>query len=235
MANVKNKQKAAARQQLILNGLADELDEIREQADVGRKHMWKVFANAYVWHHKSLNVMDLNGNSYLEQVFLSHSPKITAKTGVSEFNRLAKLAFKLNDPRFAPTVSRYSAAFDYIDRVIEAKDKKNADHIVGLIDDAGGIHGCAKFQKHWVDEQNGPQRIIDKQAEQDLLDKRIEKLKKKKTKGTIKATVVEPAHGFVLLLGRPTKQPGEYKVVDVLENVSDSEMEELLMGSDVDG
>lgn len=235
MATMKSKKLAKAKQLLIVDDLANELDEIREQADVGRKHLWKVFADAYVWYHKALTVKDINGDPYLEQTFLSHSPKITSKTGVSEFNRLAKLAFKLNDPRFAATVSRYTAAFDYIHRVTKAKNRKDASHIMVLIDAAGGIHGCAKIQKTWLDVKNEPQRIAEKQVEQDLLDKRIQKLKKKKTKGTIKAADVELAHGFVLLLGRPSKQSGEYEVVDVLENVSDSEMELLLMGSGADG
>ncbi|MHC4426665.1 MAG: hypothetical protein ACYSYV_11290 [Planctomycetota bacterium] len=119
MASTKDKKLAVARQLLALKELNDELDEVRHNAQAGREYLWTVFADAYIWYQKAQGVIDMNGQSYLEQTFLSYTPKITSKAGVSEFNRLAKLAFNMNLNRFAPTVSRYTAAFDYIDRPFE--------------------------------------------------------------------------------------------------------------------
>lgn len=228
MASSKDKKLAVARQLLALKELNDELDEVRHNAQAGREYLWAVFADAYIWFQKAQGIIGMDGQPYLEQTFLSHTPKITSKTGVSEFNRLAKLAFNMNLNRFAPTVSRYTAAFDYIDRVMGTRAKKDPKKIKALIGAAGGIHGCAHEQKKWVDKKNKPKLRAAKRTAQAMLDACVAVFKKKKTIGGVKAREATPSHGFVLLLAKPTNKKGSYNIIDVLEDVSDKEMEALL-------
>ncbi len=228
MASTKDKKLALARQLLALNELNDELDEVRRQAQAGREYLWAVFADAYIWYQNAQGVIGMSGQPYLEQTFLSHTPKITSKTGVSEFNRLAKLAFNMNLNRFAPTVSRYTAAFDYIDRAMKTRAKKDPKKIKEFIRKAGGIHGCAHEQKKWLEKKNKPKLRAAKKKAQDLFNACVAAFKKKKTIGDVKARDVTPSHGFVLLIAKPKKKAGDYSIIDVLEDVSDDEMEALL-------
>lgn len=118
MATAKVTNLAVARQRLQLDSLEDELAEVQQKALSGHRYLWDVFASAYVWYQKAINAKTQDGSSYLEETYLAQTPPIRSKKGVSEFNKLAKLAFNMNEPCFASTVSRYATAFDYIDRMM---------------------------------------------------------------------------------------------------------------------
>ena len=73
------------------------------------------------------------------------------------------------------------------------------------------------------------------QIKEDRLKQAIRQFKKQKSIGTVNADKVTPSHGFVLLLGRPAKKAGTYNIVEVLEHVSQPEIEALLVRNGDDG
>lgn len=113
-------------------------------------------------------------------------------------------------------------------RVMGTRAKKDPKKIKAFIGKAGGIHGCAHEQKNWVDKENKPKLRAAKKKAQDLFNACVAAFKKKQTIGGVKARDVTPSHGFVLLIAKPKKKAGDYSIIDVLEDVSDDEMEALL-------
>ena len=79
-----------------------------------------------------------------------------------------------------------------------------------------------------MEKKNRPAKRAEKNKQEKLLKSIIAKFKKTKTIGDVKGRDVAPSHGFVLLLAKPKKKAGDYSIIDVLEEVSDDEMEALL-------
>lgn len=234
---------AAITNRLLVDDLQDELMEVQDTAVAGRQYLWTAFALAYIWYRRAKGEKNVDGSDYLEQTYLSQNPAIRSKAGVSEFNRLAKLAFNMNQPRFAPTVSRYAMAFEYIHkhapklkRYYNGKNQKRrtavlVTRITSVIEKiggqykSGGIHACAKAGTKLFKGQNSPPLS-------NPLQPTIDKYAKATSKGTVKGrTIGSVALGansdaFVLLLARPLSH-NSYEVVEVLD-ASEAQIRVLL-------
>ena len=223
--------KAKMQRDLVVSELSDDLQKVQLLAKAGRKGLWEVFAKAYVWYQKTKNVIGSDGEDYLEGNYKACDPKITKKTGVSEFNRLVKLAFDMNDPQYASTVSRYATAFDYIDSKIKKADKSDEAKIEAFISKTGGIHKCTDLQREYRDQIDAPKRESEmkslRRAHNKLVKQYAAEFGAKKTIATVTATEVAGGHGFVVLLGKATKTAGSYDVVDTVD-VDETTIESLL-------
>ena len=230
--------KAKMQRDLVVSELSDDLQKVQLLAKAGRKGLWEVFAKAYVWYQKTKNVIGSDGEDYLEGNYKACDPKITKKTGVSEFNRLVKLAFDMNDPQYASTVSRYATAFDYIDRKIKKADISDAakikvliSKVQALISKTGGIHKCTNLQREYNDQIDAPNRKAEmksfRRAHNKLVKQYVAEVSAKKSIATVSASEVLGGHGFVVLLGKTTKTAGSYDIIDTVD-VDETTIESLL-------
>jgi len=208
---------AKLRGTLKLDEVQDLLEDARGEAASSRKVLRSTFAKAYVWYQSALALK----GSYLEDTFNAEKPAITSKKGVSEYSRVVKLAFNMNETKFASTVSKYALALNHVDRQMNSRKNKpnkfDEKFVEQLIEVERGVHECAKSQREWLDKKNAPAVENKKRTADHLLEQSVKAYRSKKSLAMVEGGGVPTENGFVLLMGRATDGIGKFDVIDVLD------------------
>ena len=214
---------------LKLDEVQDLLEDTRAEAASSRKVLRSTFAKAYVWYQRALALTGSQHASYLEDTFKAEIPPITSKKGVSEYSRVVKLAFNMNVPKFASTVSKYALVLDHIDRQMNSRKNKpnkfDEKFVEQLIEAEHGVHECVKSQRAWLDQKNKPAIDNQKLIADHLFELSVDEYRGRKSIALVEGKGTPTNDGFVLLMGRATDEVGKFDAIDVLdadEHVVDS-------------